>query len=498
MRRFLVAVLALALAAGAAACGGGSAGGAASSSAALVPANTALFALVDTDFDGEQWQAAHALLAKFPDGESALRKALAELERGGNVDFERDVKPALGPELGIAALDLGDDDAAVFLTQPRDPAKLRALVRKGDDPGVAVELEDGWWAAAESQGVLERFEKAREGDRLDGTDAWEDATRDLPEDALVTLYVRGDALVARANAEGGLGAEGDELLSCFFPDGRMPSVGAAVVAEEDGLRLVAGAKAKVEGASNEESSLAGELPGGALAFFSGHGIGEQLRGALRCASDASEDVTRGLAQAELALGVSLDEDLLPLFAGETALAVYPAEGGAQAGAGRPPAAVLLATDVEDEARAREVADRLAARASAFLDGVTVTDVDIAGIRAKRVNVRGEASFFYAVFDGKLVLSSSAEGIEGLRGDGPRLDEDEAFSNARERAGAPDETSGLAYVDVARALRLALASPFGSDLPPDARANLEPLRSLLFWSVRDGDERSRVEGLVGID
>ena len=56
------------------------------------PASTAIFATVDTDTEGDQWQALDALLAKFPDGKGAIDKALGELGSEEGLDV-RDRHP---------------------------------------------------------------------------------------------------------------------------------------------------------------------------------------------------------------------------------------------------------------------------------------------------------------------------------------------------------------------------------------------------------------------
>ena len=58
------------------------------------PASTAIFATVDTDTEGDQWQALDALLAKFPDGKGAIDKALSEFGSEEGLSFENDIRPA--------------------------------------------------------------------------------------------------------------------------------------------------------------------------------------------------------------------------------------------------------------------------------------------------------------------------------------------------------------------------------------------------------------------
>ncbi len=84
-------------------CGSGSdVGGAAD----VVPADVFLYASVDTDFDGDGWAALEEFAARFPGGDNLMQSLADELESGEEgIDFEQDVKPALGDEVAFVLLD---------------------------------------------------------------------------------------------------------------------------------------------------------------------------------------------------------------------------------------------------------------------------------------------------------------------------------------------------------------------------------------------------------
>src|SRR5204863_7018242 len=100
----------------AAGCGGGgggsssgggksSSGGVAAAGAAALPASAPAFVALSTEFDSDQWKQIEALGAKVPGYDSLLKQGREQLAKQG-LDFEQDVKPALGPEVDIAWLDL--------------------------------------------------------------------------------------------------------------------------------------------------------------------------------------------------------------------------------------------------------------------------------------------------------------------------------------------------------------------------------------------------------
>src|SRR4029078_12409721 len=140
MNRLSLVLAAAALALSATGCGEGSSPGAAGASVA--PASSQVFVSVDTSFDSANWSAGRELVGKFPDGERAVEWILGELG-GKGVDFENDLKPALGPETDFVALDATSRGKVVGLTQPDDRAKLDALLAKSDEPLVSRAI-DGW------------------------------------------------------------------------------------------------------------------------------------------------------------------------------------------------------------------------------------------------------------------------------------------------------------------------------------------------------------------
>ena len=476
-------------------CAGGDGGP--GSGADVAPAKSAVFVSLSTDFESEQWDAADALVDKFPGGAGFVRLLLSNLEEE-DVDFERDVKPALGPEVDFVILEFpedGEDPDVVVLTQPEDEGKLDALLEKGDEPAVKREVEE-WTAIAETQAILDRFVRASEGDSLADSEAFKDAMEDLPDDAMVKGYIRGDSLRQALAAEPGLGGG---QLEQVLPGGGVPSVGFTVAAEEDGVRVEAGGRAEGELPATYEAAFASELPAGALAYFSFNDLAKSARQAIRQAGDTQEGFDRQLAQVELALGLSIQDDVLPLFENEGALAVYP--GAESPLAANQPAAlptVTLLLGVEDEQKAMRTLDRLAERARQFAPQVEVRETEIGGVTAKEVALGAQGTVLYAAFEGKLVVTTTEDGIVGLRDEGEKLADDPVFAQAREATDMPEETAGFMYLNLEDGVPFVtgLAEEQGEEVPPQVAENLEPLRSLLvFGSVED--ERFRLAGFLGI-
>jgi hypothetical protein len=478
--RGLLAVLLVLPALALAGCGGGGAGGGA---AEVVPAGAAVYVSIDTDFDGGQWQQAEELVRKFPDGPRTLQMLLRDLEQQEDVDFDRDVRPAVGPEVAFALLDIpaqGGAPQAVALTQPEDEAKLRALLEKGTEPAVSEEVA-GWTVVSDSQESIDAFKAAREDGALADSDEFGEAMDGLETDALARLYVSGDGLQAAAQSDPQFE---QQALETFLPGGRIPSFAATLRAEENGARVDGNAlfADDLQDGGFLGSSYAAELPeavpAGVLFYLSFNDLEGQISRFRDAFAELEPGVERQLGQLEGMLGVSLEEDIAPLFANEGAFYV-------RRGALIPEFTLVLT--VEDTQRALRTVDDLIAGLGRFGPLGEPREVEIAGVQAREVGLDAPVSLLYAAFDGKLVLTTAREGIADLREEGDRFADEEAFRNAAEEARLADETNGFGYVNLEEVVSLVLGfgTAAGQDLPPNVRENVEPLRHLVFQQSVDG-------------
>ena len=419
---------AAALAVAAAGCGQT---GAAGSAASAVPASALAYVSVDTSFEGDQWRAVSGLLEEFPDGEGLLEDVLEKATAEAGLDQGVELRDVLGPEVALVVLDVpaaGANEApVVVLTKPDDEDAFAELL-EGEDAARAEVV--GWQAVAETDAVLERYREALEAGSIEGVAAFEEAMDDLPAEALARVYVNGSGL-----------AEVPVEAFALPLDLAGGSLGAALVAEDDGVRVEGRAVTTGEAEAPElesfESELVEEVPAGAVAFLAFNDLGGALE-------QFSESLGAGAAPLPFDLG-----EVTGLLSGEIALYV------------RPGPAVTLVAEVEDEAAALATVESL---------------LGFAG---------GEVPLVYDAADGLLAVSNSQAELDALRGDGPRLDQDDRFANAVDAAGMPDETAGFGYVDVQAAVPLlaGLQAPGASAALPGEY--LEPLGGLVFWGEGSG-------------
>jgi hypothetical protein len=204
----------------AAGCGGDDgSGGPLESSLAFVPEGTPFVVALDTDLEGDQYDAVQAILDRFP-GDIDLQRLLAgQVEGGGEgISFEKDVKPLLGNPFVVSAADVtsfvGDSEADndfVAAVEVKDTDALDRLIEKTDpakqgesggatlygDEGTSFAVDDEMVVFAGSRELLEAaLERADGGDHFDAGD-FEDSLADLPEEPLARIYFDVQRLIAQ-------------------------------------------------------------------------------------------------------------------------------------------------------------------------------------------------------------------------------------------------------------------------------------------------------------
>jgi hypothetical protein len=478
--RRTLAALTGALALLAAGCGGGGGGGGGGNgsvpdAASVVPASAPILVAINSDFSSDQWQKVTALFHKFPDG----NRLLAQAEKGLNGVRPSDFRTALGPEVDVALLDFtnGGNDAVV-LTQPKDKAKLKALFAKSDQPPISEDV-GSWIVLTNDRKKLDLFDQERKGGTLDGSGTFKDAMKAAPSDSEAIVYVNGQAV--QTALEKALASSSGALKSLRSALGRLDSIVAWASARQNGVLIGGDVNGSFKSApATYKPALPGELPAGALAVLSFAHLDKPLAQIYKAVESASPSFKSQLDQAEGLLGLSVEGDLLPIFSGEGALAVYPAPGKAAAGSAIP--AIVFVQEVSDESKVRTLLTRLAAILTAS-GRVKATPTTAGGVSAEKLTF-GRISVLAAVFDGKLVATNSVALIAELRSSGDRLSGDAFYKEAAAAAGMPSDVLGFLYLNLHAGLQTAfdLAEQSGSTVPKAARDNTAPLRSALLYST----------------
>jgi hypothetical protein len=463
----------------------------------FAPASSVVFVTGVTDPSSSQWQKADELLGRFPGREKLLASLQKDLADDG-LSWEQDVKPALGDDLNLVLLSYEDaDHNYAFFTKPKDEAKFTKLLEAGDAADRQAHRKiDGWTVFSDNERSLDNFAAARaSGNPMSDEDAFKEAMKGLPDDAVLRAYVAAEPLYALIQKE----AESDPDTQAFktFSDsfGQLKYLAFSSSAEDEGVAVQAGYEStKDMDLGSYAAELDSTLPAGALIYLSFGDLEQYFNQALSTAGNESPELGRQLRQIQEALGFSLKDDLLPLFSKEGAIAVYNASESVPD--------VLFALRVDEEVKATELINRLAAMAG--LAGVEVRPLSIQGAQGKVFAYPEDNLMIYAVVgDGKVLVSNTRGRIAAALGDGEKLSDDSVYEEALDASSAPDETSGFVYAN----LRLTIPALFGlldavseSDspeaIPPDVRGNVKPLRSAILYTKQDGD-RTTLSGFVTI-
>lgn len=181
-------------------------------------ADAAFVAVIDTNIEGSQYQAAGKILDKFPFGDQILESLKSEIRSGSDVDFDRDLKPLLGNDFVVGADDpqaIIDDANQDFVAaiQVKDGDKLRKLLKESDDTEARGEsngadlfedTKDGEFAAVKDDTfvlapskklVEEALEQRQADDRLREEDL-DGILKGLPADAAIRTYFDVQELLA--------------------------------------------------------------------------------------------------------------------------------------------------------------------------------------------------------------------------------------------------------------------------------------------------------------
>jgi hypothetical protein len=462
--RIVLAALLGALVLGAVACGSEEVGAQTASSAGLLRPGAIAYWQTVSDPDSAQWKQAEELINRFPDGDRWIAELKNKLLRDKKVSWEDDVRPALGDVVDLAVYDQSSRKSAVVgLTNPSDPDKLLALVRKldaaeGGDPTVTRVVGD-WVAISDSQTAIDAALKDAGGASLEDEQSFRSAMNDLPEDALSRGYVDPARVLELIPA-------GERKALTMVGLGSLDFAGGWAKAKDDGAELALALRG--EGADRlfgtgepYSSRFLPKVPDDAFAFLSFQGAGlrrqlEQLRSNPLFAME--------LREYERESGIDVD-DVIALLDGEIAFYARPAV---------PIPELTLVLQTNDEARARATVERILGAVSEKLEGFHLT---------------------VGSLDGAVVVSTSTRAVEELLGSGDKLPDSDRYKQALKAAGAPDEYTGLAYVDLSQAwdlIREYLGLAGEEDqVPPAVKRNLEALHAVVAFGKQDGSLSTNV-------
>ena len=465
--------------------------------ARAVPASTAIYGTLYLQPSAGQKMNLAALLGHVPgltdaaslDGK--LHEMAGQLLSQAGLDYEGDLRPWLGDQLSIAVEPDGTDPTQArftLLVAVKDPAAAAAaLGRIAADHQLSGEPEsyqgveltvapDGAWALLDDLLIVGgdaptvRAALDADADRapsLADASSFLAAMRRVPPDHLAAIYVDLKSLAGAAGAGEGLGGYSDASL--------------ALVVEANGLRLAGGAPFDADAApeavrqafalASEPSRLADWMPADTQAEIAMFGLAqglltaEEQLGANPATPEVADLLNQVRAVAAIGLGINIDDDLLPLFDREAAIAV----GGLADAA---PSMQLLLRP-QDAGAAQASLDRI--RDALRGHGSTVREQDAAGVTITTVTVPDLGEVSYAVRDGVIIAALDPDHVAAALAavaDGSTLGASPRYRSAWEFAGVHGGSEF--WVDVA-----AMVDAAGDELgvSGDVRAILHEIDAL---------------------
>jgi hypothetical protein len=461
--------------------------------ASIAPSNTLVFVDISTDGDREAVDRANALLGRFG-GYEARRDSLLKRLSGGEqkVDVERDVSPWMGDEAALALTESGtatagslilievDDErkARQFLARnPRKPQRNEYKDEVVEQYGtVAVAFKDGWMLVGQDGTVQAALDRTNGRGRTLAQDAtYKRVTGDLPDGRVATAYTSATGLqrllIPQGDVIGGLAG--------FLNQPGMQGIGLSVEARDDGARVLV-KTAFGKGGNRQRSfepKLVGDVPEGALAYYGVQGVSGALGNLVGQAAGSAGTVLARLR----------DE-----LKGEVALVI-------ERDTPAPILTIMTATD--DEARTtktlRELQEPLAKLVTPQGGSTPKWGTEDLGdgVSARTLKLQTGGALAYAVFDDRLVVSTSTAGIRHVKDAGGSLEDAGTFEDVLGQR--PDKVSSLGFLDFSQLLELGEQTGLNdSRAYLAAREDLKRIRAVGISSSGGGEE-STAEILLSI-
>ena len=494
---------------------------------ALAPADTLLYAHVTIDEDTAQFERATDAFEQLSDLRTILGAeipAALPTPSGTELNIAEDILPwadqdlavnllpgPKGTALPVFVVGVGDREGAdQFLTtiaptgvQPQSQQQGEAALSVYT-PGFASAFVDDELVFGSEAGVRRVLDvSAGTVDRLE--DAPQNAPRDeLPDARFAEVYLSQPGVQQLLANRTGAATQ----LETFVDYGAAQAVAAGLIARPDGLevalvseldpKLIEGSPSFFSALPDFEPSLADEAGERTIGYVGVGDLGPTATGVL----DQGGKGAQGLAASLQALAGTLEQeagvnplrDLLPALGGQAALVAEPTDGV--------PFASLIVDGVDEEQAAPALAglqkpllEALQPAGGAQVPRFEETEVD--GVKVQSVQASATVNLSYALFDGKLVISTDPAGVAQVKADSDNLADSGAYEKATDDL--PDEVSALVFLN--------LDELFGqirdrTDLAEDPFfANLSVLfenASSLGLAVNGSDERIRTELFLALD
>lgn len=480
-----------------------------------VPSSAPMFAVVNPNFS--QLQSFSKLKAIF-DNNPAYAKRLNDLARqsapgSSDFDFDRDVRPWIGTEIGVAVLAMPKSGSAgeptlVIIANTRDRAKsdeaLARLRKNAEAKGTTFTEEtykgtkivvgksgDSAYATFQDQVLLGSSAdaikkvidtKQSDSGNLRNSARYKAAMSQLPKDRAASMFIDLQTLAQESLSTR---QPGTEVLDA------LQGIGISLGFSDDGIRIDYATAYDSSKAPDSFKKLLASYkasPNAVLSLLPASSIlsitGQDLKSNWAYyrdlfSRDPQGQFERNLAQLKTQTGIDVDEDLFSWMTGEFAIDVVPAQPIKAVGANVPGAGLLLMVEAKDQSLARSKMDKIAqalAKQGLQFAKKTVNGADMQIV--KGLETQG-ISLGYGFLDNYLVIGS-AEDVLGAAVNAKKapLDKDAEFQKALKPL--LQSKIGVAYLSIPKLVEVikpTLTRAQLADFQRDVEPLLKPFKGL---------------------
>ena len=492
----IISLVAVALATG---CGGSSTSSSGSTAPAdAVPAGALLYADVNLDHNSNAWKQFATVGKRFPGWQRLVDNAIKSFnDSSSGQNYQDDVEPWLGDSAGVAltSVDISGESANwVAFVASKDDAKAKNAINGGHThadgeyngysqyvsttDNTEFGIGNGAVIAASDTQTLHDAIDVRDGkaDSLADVGTFKDAMSRLPADSLVRGYANPGAiaqLVSLAQLSGQSNPATQQQLQAVTESLKwMDSASFAMLANAGGYSTVFhvhvkdGADPGLYGSQSDASlTLPSLVPADAFLYLASKIDAGTFTKALNQGLTGSS--AGQLSQLEQLTGISVANDVAPIFSGELLLYAAP---------GLPARGSLLLKPSDPDAAATGLRHIMAfvARSQPELH---VRDLP-AGREGQSLELSPGFTFTWERKPGGLIAigNDTAAGTDP----GQSLLESPDYTSLLAKAEVPDGATVAAFVSIPGILKL---------YPAEVDPNVRPLGGVLEWTNRDGNEIS---------
>lgn len=491
---------------------------------AFAPADSLFYANVFVRPSNEQKRSFDALVRKFPgveSGEDLIQKIVDALEEDleeSGVNYEEDIEPWLGDQVALFAspgATPGEPAVAILIESKNDGAAQDFIESAAEEDGVELESRsykgedyrfdpsgpdpvgalvlDGFLVFGTDDGIKDAIDTSQgETESLEDDETFVNTTDPLRDDWMGLFYFDFAATVEEYLETGEATAEERQAVE-VLRFGDQPPIAAVLYATENSAVFEVSAE---RGSGLDAIAEAGDggllpgLPGGSWGALGIGQVGETVSGyfeALATIPGFDREQVDALFYGET--GLRLEQDVLS-WMGDAGLFVQ-GTNFTDIGGG-------LVVESSDPAKTSRLVEKVESLIAA--QGLGPKPESIGGLEGFSIALPGAPAPVNVLGGDRLVIAYGDEASEAVTGDGPTLEDSDAFQAAQQAVGDDFDIGFYFDVDGAQKFGEAVASFTGAPMDEyekDYKPWIDVFTHVVYASKQEGDTTVQ-KFLIGVE